>query len=56
MVLKTEKIRKIMNTEIGLMMMCGETDCVLRIEEAFDFQNRLWVIMELMDDATTTYI
>jgi serine/threonine protein kinase len=55
-VLKDEKIRKIMNTEIGLMQMCGDNDGVIKIFETFEFQNRLWVIVELMDGEITNYI
>jgi serine/threonine protein kinase len=55
-VLKSEKIRKIMNTEIALMQMCGENDGICKVFEAYEFKNRLWVIMELMDGDSTNFI
>lgn len=38
------------------MRMCDENDSVLRCIEAYDFKNRLWIFVEIMDDALTGFI
>ena len=55
-VLKNDKIRRIMRSEIGLMQICNDNDGILRVIECYDYKERLWVIVELMDDACTNYI
>ena len=54
--LKSEKIRRIMTTEVGLMQLCSENDGILQVIEAYEFKERLWVIMELMDTDATSFI
>ena len=34
-------------------MQLAESDSILRCVEAFDFENRLWVILEIMEGAFT---
>lgn len=49
-----EKDRKIINNEVALMLQCQENDGVLRCIECFDFRNRLWIFLELMDGGALT--
>ena len=51
-----EKERKIITNEVGLMYMCNENNLMLKVYEAYDFKNRLWILCELMDDALTAYV
>lgn len=53
---KNEKERKIITNEVGLMYMCNENNLMLKVYEAYDFKNRLWILCELMDDALTAYV
>lgn len=36
--------------------MCEQNQGILKVIEAYDFKNRLWIFVELMDDALTSYI
>ena len=38
------------------MRMCGKNSGVLKVIEAFDFKNRLWIFVDLMDEALTPYV
>ena len=49
-----DKDRKIINNEVALMLECQENDGVLRCIECFDFRNRLWIFLELMDGGALT--
>jgi len=51
---KGETERQIIFNEVGLMTICKENDCVLRCFECFDFKNRLWMFVELMDGGALT--
>ena len=53
---KNEKERKIILNEIGLMQMCMENQGILKVLEAYDFKQRLWIFVELMDDALTSFV
>ena len=53
---KNEKERNIILNEIGLMQMCIENNIMLKVIEAYDFKERLWIFLELMDDALTGYV
>ena len=53
---KNEKERKIIINEIGLMQMCMENQGILKVLEAYDFKQRLWIFVELMDDAMTSFV
>ena len=53
---KNEKERKIILNEIGLMQMCQENSGILKVLEAYDYKQRLWIFVELMDDALTSLV
>jgi len=36
------------------MLMCKENDGVLQCFECFDFKNRLWIFLEMMDGGALT--
>ena len=36
--------------------MCTENNLMLKVLEAYDFKERLWIFVELMDDALTSYV
>ena len=38
------------------MRMCEKNQGILKVIEAYDFKQRLWIFVELMDDALTSYI
>jgi serine/threonine protein kinase len=38
------------------MYMCNENNLMLRVIEAYDYKERLWILVELMDDALTAYV
>ena len=49
----TQEERNSIKNEIGIMQM-SQSDSIIRCHEAFDYQNRLWVIMEIMDGGAFT--
>ena len=53
---KNEKERNIIINEIGLMYMCNENNLMLKVFEAYNYKDRLWIMCELMDDALTAYV
>ena len=53
---KNEKERNIIINEVGLMYMFNENNLMLRVIEAYDYKERLWILCELMDDALTAYV
>lgn len=36
------------------MLMCGENDGILKCFQCFDFKNRLWIFLEMMDGGALT--
>ena len=42
--------------EIGLMNQCQGNDTVLQIYASFDFRDRIWIFLELMDTDLTAFI
>ena len=36
--------------------MCTDNSLMLKVIEAYDFKDRLWIFVELMDDAMTSYV
>lgn len=42
--------------EVALMMMCEDENTILKCYDAYDFKERLWVILELMDVGALTDI
>lgn len=55
---KNEKEYKMLINEIGLMQVCtdAKNDLMLKVFEAYEFENHLWVFVELMDDALTGFV
>lgn len=53
---KNDKERKIIKNEVGLMQMYSSNELILKIIETFDYKSRLWILVELMDDALTAYV
>lgn len=53
---KNENERTIIYNEVGLMRMCGDNGGILKCIEAFEFKKRLWIFVEIMDDALTPFI
>ena len=53
---KNDEERTIIMNEIGVMRMCEQNQGILKVIEAYDFKSRLWIFVELMDDALTSYI
>ena len=42
--------------EVALMMLCEEEDSILKCIDAYDFKERLWVFLEMMDVGALTSI
>jgi hypothetical protein len=38
------------------MRKCDNNRGILKVIEAYDFKNRLWIFIELMNDALTKYV
>ena len=53
---KDNREKMLMYNEVALMNMCKGNDYVLEVYESFDFRNRLWIFVELMDFALTPVI
>ena len=52
---RTPQEREAIENEIGIMQL-GYCNSIVQCYEAFDFQNRLWIFMELMDGGAFTPI
>lgn len=53
---KNDNEREIIINEVGVMRMCEQNQGILKVIEAYDFKSRLWIFVELMDDALTSYV
>ena len=56
---KSNKEKKLMKNEVALMNMSSQkkgAEYVLKIYESFDYKDRLWIMVELMDCALTPVI
>ena len=53
---KNDEERTIIMNDLGVMRMCEQNQGILKVIEAYDFKSRLWIFVELMDDALTSYI
>ena len=53
---KTDSERNIILNEIGIMRMSDKNTGVLKVIEAFDYKSRIWIFIEIMDDALTGYV
>jgi len=45
----TEEDRNMVINEIGLMNKCAAHETVLKIYNSFDYKNRIWIFLEIMD-------
>ena len=53
---KTEKERVMMRNEVALMNKFKDDNIVLEIFDQYDFRDRMWIFVELMEDAMTPII
>ena len=53
---KNESQRNLIINEIGLMNQCQHYDSVLKIYASYDFRDRIWIFLELMDCDLTSVI
>ena len=53
---KDNREKMLMYNEVALMNMSKNKEVVLEVYESFDFRNRLWIFVELMDFALTPII
>jgi len=51
---KTTAERESVINEVGIMLMCKQDEGILRCFECFDFKNRLWIFLEMMDGGALT--
>ena len=54
--LKNEKEKTMMRNEVALMNKFRDQEIVLEIFDQYDFKGRLWIFVELMEDAMTPII
>ena len=53
---KNDKEKEMMRNEVALMNKFRDEQIVLEIFDQYDFKNRLWIFVELMEDAITPLI
>ena len=53
---KEESEKNMLINEIGLMNQCQGDDSVVQIYGSFDYRDRIWIFLELMDDDLTSII
>lgn len=53
---KTPDMRETIMNEVGIMMLCAENNSILRCLECYEFKNRLWIFLEMMDGGALTTI
>lgn len=46
---KTDFDREVILNEVAIMMLCKETDAVLNCYDCFEFKERMWIFLEMMD-------
>lgn len=51
---KSDHDRNVIFNEVGLMMLCKDNDGILKCYECFDYKNRLWIFLEMMDGGALT--
>jgi serine/threonine protein kinase len=51
---KNDAERESIFNEVGIMLLCKENDAILRCFECFDFKQRLWIFLEMMDGGALT--
>ena len=50
------KERNMLINEIGLMKQCREAEAVVRVLASYEFKERIWIFLELMDDDLTGFL
>ena len=53
---KNDREKEMMRNEVALMNKFRDEQIVLEIFDQYDFKNRLWIFVELMEDAITPLI
>ena len=53
---KSQEDKDLIINELGVMRKCDNNRGILKVIEAYDFKNRLWIFIELMNDALTKYV
>lgn len=51
---KNDAERESIFNEVGIMLLCQENDAILKCFECFDFKQRLWIFLEMMDGGALT--
>jgi len=51
---KTTAERDSILNEVGIMLLCKQNDAIVKCFECFDFKNRLWIFLEMMDGGALT--
>ena len=52
--LQTTLAKEFIKNEVGLMQLCKAQDNILNCLEAYDFNDKLWIIVELMEGGALT--
>ena len=52
--LQTALAKEFIKNEVGLMQLCKAQDNILNCHEAYDFNDKLWIIVELMEGGALT--
>lgn len=51
---KKKELQAIIN-EIGIMKMCSkDSDCIVQCREVYNFDKKIWIFLELMDNGSLT--
>jgi len=51
---KSESDREVIMNEVGIMLLCTENDGILKCFECYDYKERLWIFLEMMDGGALT--
>ncbi len=51
---KTPEERSNILNEVGIMLACGDNQGIVQCYECFDYRNRLWIFLEIMDGGAIT--
>lgn len=52
--LKQETDKQNILNEVGIMLLCKDTDGILQCYECYEFKGKLWIIIEMMDGGALT--
>ena len=53
---RSEQEKNLLINEIGLMNHCRNNENVLKIFKSYDYRDRIWIFLELMDVDLTSFI